>query len=246
MRAETQLACCKPFAKPLWCFTLNRFWHVMSTSSFHPPTLFQDIFQGNSLAYFRGIIRHTSCFWCWKEFSMGSGHRNKWNNIDETSCKYDFKAVSQSDVLFKASKWGKGFLSWCRPVVAQSFTRLDRGLSASCCLIEKNMVVASFYCEKEAIILSSKSNYLSLPAANLFHKVHKRYLQSPDLQVVFNTFTHNGLNIFAATPLSLRAPSRISFDRLKSLRRVWVFLLSKKTNTVNPKTWNPKTQNPKP
>ena len=48
--------------------------------------------------------------------------------------------------------------------------------------------------------------------------------------------------MFAATPRFARGQSSISFDMLKSLCRVWVFLLSK---TANPKTLKPKTLNPK-
>ena len=59
------------------------------------------------------------------------------------------------------------------------------------------------------------------------------------------------INMFAATPRFARGQSRISFDMLKSLRRVKVFL-SKTTNTkiLKPKTLKPKApnlnQNPKP
>ena len=49
------------------------------------------------------------------------------------------------------------------------------------------------------------------------------------------------LNMFAANPRFARGESRISFDILKSLRRVTVFSFQSK----NPKTLKPQTLNPK-
>jgi hypothetical protein len=52
------------------------------------------------------------------------------------------------------------------------------------------------------------------------------------------------LNMFAATPRFARGQSRISYEMLKSMRRVQVFAFQNNKHQ-NPKILKPKTQNPK-
>ena len=89
------------------------------------------------------------------------------------------------------------------------------------------------------VCLTYKKLVLFVPIS-IFHSIKPRTLALPS--TYSPKFMTSALNISAATPRFARGQSRISFDMLKSLRRVQVFAFQNNKHQ-NPKTLKPKTLN---